>query len=471
MQITMNSITSVLSAGARGKAPASAAAPAKRLFSDAELRRLLVPLTLEQILFTLVGAADTFMAASLGEEAVAGVTLINILEFFVISLLASLAAGGGTLVSQYLGARQPKQAELAAGQTVLLSLLPALLLTASVLIWRQELLELLYGSAAPAVRQAAGSYLAIAVLSVPSIALHQSCSAAFRAVNAARFTLYAVLAINLVNLGGNYLAVYVLQARTGGLAWATVAARLTGNILLLACALRCSRQTPLRAGAVFSWHWPMLRRILQVAVPGSIENGLFAAGKVMMTAIVARFGTVQIAANAVANTFQIAAVFFINAMNLALVPVVGRCVGAGDYAQARFYTDRLLRLSYIVTAALAALSCAALYALLPLYNISRETAELTLLLTALHNLAAALLQPTCFNLPNALRAAGDVRFTMCAGIASMLLCRLGLALVLGIWLDWQIFGVWAAMAADWLARSLLFRRRYKSGRWQSCRLV
>ena len=419
----------------------------------------------------LVGMADTFMVAALGEEAISGVTLINILEFFIMSLTAALSSGGGVVISQYLGAKMHDEAELAAGQSTLVTLLFSAGVTALALVFHEELLRLLYGSVAPGVMQAADTYLLIAACSVPTIAIHQSCSVMFRAVNAAKLSLAAVLTINICNILGNYLAVYVLHAGVSGVAWATVLARAAGNVLLLYFALRPGYGLHLSAATVCRWHAATIRKILQVAVPNAVENGLFAAGKVMMTAIVALFGTTQMAANAVANTFQITAIFVINAMNLGIVPVVGQCVGAGDYAQARYYIKKLLRISYIATAVLAALSCAAMLPALPYYNISRETAELTVLLVVMHNIAAFLLQPICFNLPNALRAAGDVRYTMYAGIGSMLIFRLGVAVALGIWLDWQIIGVWLAMAADWLARALLFVYRYRSGKWQQYRLV
>ena len=79
------------------------------------------------------------------------------------------------------------------------------------------------------------------------------------------------------------------------------------------------------------WDTLFIRRILCIAVPNGVENGLFALGKVLVISIVAGFGTVQIAANGVANSMDQIAVIVVNAVNLAMVPVVGQCVGASDY--------------------------------------------------------------------------------------------------------------------------------------------
>lgn len=82
----------------------------------------------------------------------------------------------------------------------------------------------------------------------------------------------------------------------------------------------------------------MVSRILYIAVPGGVENGLFAMGKVLVVSIVSHFGTVQIAANGVANSVSQIAVMVVNAVNLAIVPVVGQCMGSGDPDQAYDYT-------------------------------------------------------------------------------------------------------------------------------------
>lgn len=81
------------------------------------------------------------------------------------------------------------------------------------------------------------------------------------------------------------------------------------------------------------------------------------------------------------------------------------------------------------------------------------------------------LHPTSFNLANSLRAAGDAQFTMKVGIGSMVIFRLGTAILLGKWLGLGILGVWAAMGMDWFVRSVAFVIRYKSEKWQQFRAI
>ena len=56
---------------------------------------------------------------------------------------------------------------------------------------------------------------------------------------------------------------------------------------------------------------------------------------------------VAIAANAVANNIAQMEIIPAAAIGLAMITVVGQCVGAGDYAQARLYIKKLMKIAYI----------------------------------------------------------------------------------------------------------------------------
>lgn len=186
----------------------------------------------------------------------------------------------------------------------------------------------------------------------------------------------------------------------------------------------------------------------------------------MVTGIVALFGTAQIAANGVANSIDQIPIIVVNAVNLAMITVVGQCIGAGKQEQAKAYTKKLMKLSYLATTVLGVAVCALLPVILGLYELSPEAYRYSCILIVMHNILAALLHPTSFNLANSLRASGDVRFTMYVGIGSMLLFRLGSALLFGVILQMGVIGVWIAMGADWTARSAAFVLRYRSGKWK-----
>ncbi len=80
------------------------------LFTNKDLKKLIIPLVLEQALAITVGMADTMMISSVGEAAVSGVSLVDMLNNLIISVLAALATGGSVVTSQFLGAGREGEA-------------------------------------------------------------------------------------------------------------------------------------------------------------------------------------------------------------------------------------------------------------------------------------------------------------------------------------------------------------------------
>ena len=110
--------------------------------------------------------------------------------------------------------------------------------------------------------------------------------------------------------------------------------------------------------------------------------------------------------------------------------------------------------------------------LISLYSsLSPETVELTKTLVIIHESCAVALWSASFVLPNALRAANDVRFTMTVSIISMWLCRILFSYVLALWCGLGLKGVWIAMTMDWVVRAALFIWRYFSGKWETKQLL
>ncbi|MCQ7582419.1 MATE family efflux transporter [Salmonella enterica] len=162
-------------------------------------------------------------------------------------------------------------------------------------------------------------------------------------------------------------------------------------------------------------------------------------------------------------------------MGLAMLTVVGQCVGAGRKDEADRYAKRLLGAAY---AGLIVINLPmAFFAedVIGLYGLSPEVSDLARLMTLTHGICAMLWWPLSFTLPNALRASGHAMFTMCVSMATMWTIRVGMSYVFdatGIFglteaMGWPrsygAEGTWIAMVMDWVVRLSLFIWCYK--RW------
>lgn len=446
---------------------AAAPQPEERepLFTTRALLVLIGPLLIEQLLEVTVGMADTMMVSRCGEAAISGVSLVDMINYLIIVLFGALATGGAVVVSQYIGAREPQKANESAGQLILLSALLGLAVGALALAFARPLLRLFYGTIEQDVLDAGVLYLQITAISYPFLALYNAGAALFRCMGNSKISMRVSLLMNIINISGNALCIFCLKMGVDGVAWPSVVSRAVAAIfILMLCYQGSNTVVPPKT---LRLNGRLAKRILSIGIPSAFENSLFQAGRILVVSMISTFGTVQIAANAVANNLDGMGCIPGQAIGLAMITVVGRCVGAGDNKQSVYYARKLMLWAYIAMGIFNGCILLFLRPVVGIYALSGETMELAILLVRIHSGFGILLWPTSFVLPNALRAANDVKFTMIVSILSMAVWRLGFSYVLGVHIGLGAVGVWIAMVVDWVCRFICFSARFASGAWKT----
>ena len=442
-----------------------------RLFSKKDLRKLIIPLILEQTLAITVGMADTMMISSAGEAAVSGVSLVDMFNNLIISVLAALATGGAVVTSQCIGAGRREEACRSARQLVFTEAAITIGISVLVLLFHRQILGLFFGQIEADVMQNAIIYLIISVFSFPLLAVYDSCAALYRSMGNAQITLKISLLMNVINVVGNAIGVYVLKLGVAGVAIPSLVSRGVAGVVLFTLLHNPDNLVFLTRGK-FKVDGTIVKRILFIGIPSGIENGIFQLGRVLVVSIIAAFGTSQIAANGVANSLDSMGCIVGQAMSLAMITVIGRCVGAGEEGQVRYYTKKLLGETYLYTAVINSIILLLLPWILQIYGLGEETTRLSYILVMIHDGMAIFLWPASFVLPNMLRACNDVKYTMVVSIFSMITFRIGFSYVFGVHMGWMAVGVWAAMVIDWVFRVICFVGRYLAGTWRKkCGLV
>ncbi len=443
----------------------------RKLFSNRDLKNLIVPLFMEQLLAVLVGVADTFMVSYAGEAAVSGVSLVNMFNTIFIYLFSALAAGGAIVVSQYIGSQDRENGNLSGGQLMTASVVFSLFITGFVLLFSRPLLRLLFGEVEEEVMEACATYLRISAYSYPALAVYNAGAAMHRSMGKTDVTMYLSVASNGINVAGNAIGIFVLHAGVAGVAYPSLIARLFSAVVITWMCFDRKNAVWLERKYMLCWNRGMVRRILGIAVPNGIESGLFQLAKVGLSSITALFGTVQIAANGVAQSFWSVAALMGTAMGLAFVTVIGQCVGAGDREAAEYYMRKLLRLTLIASIVWNGLIFGVSPLVLKGYALSEEGTRLVMELIAIHNVFNAVCHPLSNALPNGLRAAGDVRFTMYVSLLSTIVGRVVFSVVFGIWMNMGVIGIAYAMCLDWAVRAVIFWIRFAGGRWKRFRVI
>ena len=319
------------------------------MFGNKDLRNLIFPPFVEQFLLMLVGIADTFVVSFSSEADVSGVSLVNSFNTVLIFLFTALSSGGAVIISQYIGSRNNKQAEKAASQLLMISVVISVALSAVILIFDNQLLSLLFGKVEPDVMRASETYLIITTWSLPALAVYDAGAALCRSIGKARATMYISTVANIVNIIGNCVGVFVLDLGAAGVAYPSLISRILSAVAVTAYCFREKNGTRYQLRGIFTWDGSLLKKIMGIALPNGIENGVHQLVKVALSSMVALFGTYQIAANGVAQSIWSLASIMGLAMAPAYTTVIGQCMGARDIDSANFYFKKLNKITLILS--------------------------------------------------------------------------------------------------------------------------
>ena len=443
----------------------------KELFSNQDLKGMIIPLFLEQLLMALVGMADVFVVGFIGEAAVSGVSLVNSFNTIFLNLFMALASGGAVVISQYIGRQEKQHAGEAATQLLTVSVLFSVIVSIFIL-WKNVLLmRLMFGKVEDQVMNACVIYLRISAYSYPALAVYNAGAALYRSFGKTKTTMRLSLAANAINIVGNCIGVFLLHAGVAGVAWPSLISRTFSAVVITV--LCFSRKNPVQylKEWLLRFDGSLQKKILRIAVPNGLESGVFQLVKVALSSVVALFGTYQIAANGVAQSIWSMASLVSVSMGPVFITVIGQCMGAGEISQADYYFRKLTKITLVFAVLWNGLIFAVTPVLMSFYALEDQTKQLIIWLVLIHNTFNAVAFTFADPYGKGLRAAGDVRFTTVTSLFTTIGVRLIFSILFGIVLNWGVIGIACAMCLDWTTRGIIFIWRKKSGVWKTCHVI
>lgn len=442
-----------------------------RFFSNADLRKLIIPLVIDQFLQAFVGLADSIMVATVGEAAVSGVSLIDTIMVLILNIFTALATGGAVIAGQFLGKKRGEMACKSTNQLISFTLKASLVVMVLCYFGRNFITHVVFGKIEADVMYNCNVYMFIVFASIPMTALYNAGAAIYRAMGNSSVAMKISLLMNAINLGGNALLIFGFHRGVEGVAIPTLISRTVACVIMMFLLNNQKQTLHLLHPFSFKTDWGLLKKILYIGIPNGLENSMFQLGKILVLSIVTSFGTASIAANAVSNNVATFAVLPGMSIGFAILTVSAQCVGAGDYEQVNYYTKKLIKTVYVSLVAANILVVLAVPFIIQIYGLSTEASQYAHKILIYHSICAVTIWPLSFSLPNTLRAAADVTYTMILSIISMWVFRIGFSVVLGVYFHMGVFGVWVAMTIDWLFRAICFVIRYLKGKWKHAALV
>ena len=437
------------------------------IYSNADLKKLILPLIMEQLLAILVGMLDTVMISGVGEAAVSGVSLVDNINILIIQVFSALATGGAVVAGHALGQRNEEAAGRSAWQMVLFLLYTSLVTTIILIGWHRTILRVIFGQVEAAVMDSAATYLIITGISICPLALYNGCAALFRAMGDSKTTMYISLLMNLMNLIGNAVLIFGFKMGVAGAAISTTFSRTVAAGIIVYLLFQKDRVICFKKRVTARLNMEQIKRILYIGIPNGLENSLFQLGKILLLSLVSTFGTSAIAANAVCGTITNFNVLPGMAIGMAILSVTSYCIGAGDYEQAGYYTKKLMRLTSVCMIVVSLIMIFSCRKILLIYHLTPETEELAVQVIRFHAVMCMFAWVPSFSLPNTLRAAGDVIWTMAIAIASMWVFRIGTAYFFSNVFRLGLIGIWIAMTIDWMFRGICYEIIFHRRNWKT----
>ena len=400
------------------------------LFDNHALFLLLVPIVIEQLLNSLMGMIDTMMVSTVGSEAISAVSLVDSFNNLIIQVFSAMAAGAAIICSQYLGSGNAQETNKAARQVVLTVTVISAVVMLVCLLGRERL-------------------LLITVVSYPFLALFSVGAALFRAGGNSGFPMKVSVISNILNIAGNVVFIYGFQWSVGGAALSTLISRIF-SMAVIFYALRRPRQV------IVVRDYKKIRPDLPL---------IFQFGKLAIQSTVSTMGTAAIAAQAMASILE-----GLNGMcgigiGIGLMTVIGQCIGAGRYEEAKYYIVKLTKAAWVSIL----ISCLVVFAITKpvtwLAGMEASSAKLCFEMVTAITIVKPIAWVGSFIISYGLRAAGDVKFSMIVSTITMWCCRVVLCVFLVRVYHFGPMAVWIGMFADWAVRSVIFTARFLSGKW------
>ena len=453
--------------------------PRPRLFS------LAWPLFLELLLGIAVGVVGTALAARLGDNAGAAFALAHHVFGTLFILFRIIGAGVGVVLTQALGAGRRDAADAVARALLGASTWLGLLVAVPALAAPGALLGVM--NAPAEVLPLAAPLLMLLAPAMLLDAWTSSMTAVMRAHLRARETLAVMVAMHSLHLALMWPLMYgVTFGMTSAVTYGTVSGLTLRGFVPSALGLPGFALALLLARAValalllWLWRarlnlrpqrsdWWQLKRaelaeVARIGLPSAAENITYRLAYMVSVAVVGGMGAAALATHAYVQQVLMVVLLCGLVTGLSAETVVGHLIGAGHFKQAHGVVRRGLARGLVLSVVVAAVA-----ALLSPWLMRIFTADLQIIAMATVLLWwTVLLEPgRTFNLViiNALRAAGDARYPVLAGAASMAVVLAGGSWLLGVHFELGLPGVWLAYIADEWLRGLLMWRRWSTLAW------
>ena len=431
------------------------------------LLTLSIPIFLELLLATLLGNIDTLMISSHSQNAVAALGSMGQIINIQTIVLSFVSTGASILVAQYLGAKNDLKVRQTIGLSFGLNIGLGLLLGLIYFIGGHAILK------ATRLPEELIDHGILYFQIVAGFAVFQgvltAVSAILRSHGFTKDILFINIGINLINVLGNGMFIFGwLGAPILGLTGvgiSTTASRLIGAIFSIFY-MKHKLKLKFKMDMLFPFPKDIFKNLLNIGLPSAGEHLAWQIAQVVILSMVNTMGIIAITARTYLWLISTFLMMFATALGMGVSIIVAQLVGAGKFQRAYFEGLKSLKIGLVLT---FLITLVVAFCSTPILKIFSQDPEIISLGKKVLYVSLFLETGRAFNIIiiGALKAAGDTKFPMYLGFASMFGLAVTFAWLFGINFGWGLVGVWIGNSIDECVRGFVVLARWNGKRWKT----
>ncbi len=431
------------------------------------LFRITWPIFIEQLLFILMGTADTLMISHVSGAAVAAVGTCTQIVGMVLLIFNMISSGSAVLLSQYLGAKRNEDCAKIAALSITINLLIGLFMSFLLYFFRDEVSVIMHlpANVSPYV----DTYFRLVGATIFMQSLLGITSSILRANGFTRVTMFVSLGMNIIHIVGNYLFIFgVFGIPKLGVLGVSISTSMSRTLAFFVMFILLVRYVPFRMKVrdFFHPHWDTIKRILAVGIPSGGEPMAYQISQIVMVSFMASLGATVLATRVYVMSIMSYVIVFGMSLGFGTSILVGHLVGARQVEKAYHLVWRSLFIALSLTFSTVGLIALFGHSLLSVFTKNPFILHLG---STLMIISIILEMGRTFNLViiQSMRAAGDVKFPVMMGMIFPFLLGIPLCYVLGVSLHLGLIGMWLTILADECSRAIIMVFRWRSRVWQN----
>ena len=431
------------------------------------------PSVLESFFISLAGFIDTFMVSSIGPSAVAAIGLTTQPKFIALSFFIAIAISVSALVARRKGEDNKKMANQTMVTAMLISVILCLIVSLIFIIFTPQILKL--SGSSSETHDLGVTYFKIILAGMIFNVVTMVINSSQRGSGNTRISFTTNLVSSIVNIIFNYL---LINGNLGfpklgvtGAAIATVLGGFVAAIMSFSSLFRKSSYMSYklirRCKLYFSNY--IFEEILKLGSNIFLENIAARIGFLVTAITAAKLGTDQFAAHNVGMNLLSLSFSFGDGMQVAAVALTGNALGARKKDEAIKYGRTCQQIGFTISIIISIILVLFRKSIFRMFFDDEKVIEIGSIIT-FYLIFIVIFQISQIIFGGALRAAGDVKYTLAVSLISITFIRSAATLFFVNVLNLGIQGIWMGVMTDQVSRFIALGLRFRKGEWVNLKI-